>query len=81
MSTAMLTPKLLYDEEPYLVFTYKILDPLLARFLTDAAQRKRYYDFIEGVAGMYRDQTRCAAPETMEELRRSLDDFLKRVRA
>ncbi len=74
-STAMLTPKLLYDEEPYLVFTYQILDPLLSRFLPDAALRRRYYDFIDGVIGMYREKDRCAIPQTIEELTEVLARF------
>ncbi len=67
MSTAMLTPKLLFGAEPALVFTYKILDPLLKKFLTDDAQRQRYYDFINGVMDMYENKGRCFAPQTIEE--------------
>jgi len=69
ISTAMLTPKLLFDEEPCLIFTYKILDRYISMFLTDSAHKQRYYDFMEGVMGMYRDPSRCAAPSTLDELR------------
>lgn len=79
MSTAMLTPKLLFDYEPRLVFTYKILDPLIRRFLTDDAQRQRYYDFIQGVMGMYRDQSRVAAPENMAEFVQTIEKFQQSV--
>lgn len=75
MSTAMLTPKLLFDQEPGLIFTYKILDPYMRELLTDDALRQRYYDFIGGVIGLYRDPSRCAVPATMEELRATVARF------
>jgi hypothetical protein len=72
ISTAMLTPKLLFDAEPCLVFTYKILDKYISMFLTDQAHKQRYYDFMEGVMDMYADKSRCAAPATLDELRGAL---------
>jgi hypothetical protein len=73
MSTAMLTPKLLFDLEPRLIFTYKLLDKLLGKFLPDA-RRRRYYDFIEGVMGLYRDRGRVSAPEDMDGLAAAIRD-------
>jgi len=79
MSTAMLTPKLLFNEEPYLIFTYKLLDDHLKKFLCDDALRNRYYQFIEGVIGLYSDKTRCAVPDDMEELRVVVSKFRSEV--
>ncbi len=81
MSTAMLTPKLLFGFEPGLIFTYKILDPLISRFLTDEQVRRRYYAFIEGVMGLYEDQTRVAAPLDMAELGATAQKFAERFSA
>lgn len=81
MSTAMLTPKLLFGFEPGLIFTYKILDPLISRFLTDEAVRQRYYAFIEGVMGLYEDHTRVAAPIDMAELKSTAQKFAARFSA
>lgn len=75
MSTAMLTPKLLFDYEPGLIFTYKILDPLIAKFLTDGDVRERYYNFITGVISMYRDRDKCAVPDTLSELKETVESF------
>ncbi len=72
ISTAMLTPKLLFDAEPCLVFTYKILDKYISMFLTDPAHKQRYYDFMEGIMDMYADKSRCAAPATLDELKEAL---------
>ncbi len=74
-STAMLTPKLLFNQEPYLIFTYKLLDKYLSVFLDDDV-KKRYYTFIEGVIDMYEDKSKCAVPLTLEEYREVLGRFL-----
>ena len=79
MSTAMLTPKLLYASEPFLVFTYKLLEKEMSFYLSDPAHRKRYFDFMEGVMALYRDQSRCAVPETLDELQAVLRDFTNRI--
>lgn len=81
MSTAMLTPKLLFDYEPGLIFTYKILDSVLKRFLTDDTVRNRYYDFISGVISMYRDKNKCAVPETPDALKETVSSFSERFGA
>lgn len=75
MSTAMLTPKLLFGYEPGLIFTYKILDPLLKKFIADDGLRERYYDFIRGVISSYENPDKCAVPETLEELEQTVARF------
>ncbi len=78
-STAMLTPKLLFDEEPFLVFTHKILDPYLKKLLKSDALRAKYYAVIDGVLSKVRDQGRVAVPETVEEYEAVLRDFYARA--
>ncbi len=79
LSTAMLTPKLLFNKQPFLVFAYKLVDEHTAKYLPGQAQRQKYYDFIEGVMAEYDDKTRCATPETMDELREVVRAFYART--
>lgn len=79
ISTAMLTPKLLYGQEPYLVFTYHLLKETLASVLSEEAV-KNVTALIEGVRGMYANRNKTFAPRTQEEYKavlRTIDTELK----
>jgi hypothetical protein len=80
MSTAMLTPKLLFDKEPFLIFTYKLLQgPIRAHVGNDAALN-RYIAFVHDVISAYKDPSKCAVPQSLEELREALRAFSRRAK-
>ncbi|MEG2541740.1 MAG: hypothetical protein RSA64_00715 [Christensenellaceae bacterium] len=72
MSTGLLTPKLLYDAEPTLVFTYQLMGDLYKECIPDEQTRNRYFGFIKGVCALYRDQSKILIPATLEELKEGL---------
>lgn len=80
MSTAMLTPKLLFDKEPFLIFTYKMLEHLIRTYVTDETVMQRYCTFVNDCIGTYRDKSRCAIPGSEEELKLVLSDFSERAK-
>lgn len=60
-STAVCTPKLLLDQEPYVILFYK----LVKSKITDFIDEDRYY---RACRSLYRDPSRFMIPETMTEL-------------
>lgn len=68
MSTGLFTPKLLFDKEPALIVLYKLFMDIYDHFISDAAVRGRYYEFIEGALCMYNDKSKVFAPKNMDEL-------------
>jgi hypothetical protein len=69
-STALFNPKLLFDQEPYIIFVYKLV--------------KLFYDWslFEGTIKLfveeYRDKEKIMIPESIEELREYLDRYKNR---
>jgi hypothetical protein len=80
MSTAMLTPKLLFGNEPFLIFTYKLLEHLIRTIVPNEETMQRYTAFVEDVIGTYSDPSKCAVPKTIEELKDALAAFSARVK-
>ncbi|MBQ3294872.1 MAG: hypothetical protein IJH00_00090 [Erysipelotrichaceae bacterium] len=70
-STALFNPKLLFDEEPYLIFVYKLV--------------KLFYDYslFEGTIKLfkeeYSDPDKVMIPETLEELDECIKMYMKKV--
>lgn len=63
VSTACLSPKLVFDEEPYVILLYKLLrSPIFQE------SQKGYFEFAEKVQADYRQKDRFFIPETEEEL-------------
>ena len=80
MSTAMLTPKLLFDAEPFLVFTYKmLLDPIRAH-VGDEDHFQRYLSFVDRFISTYSDPSKCAIPNSIAELKEVLLTFSTRAK-
>ena len=67
-STACVYPKLLFGEEPRIVFLYKLMKNDFNFF------GKGIIRFVEGVKEMYIDKRRFFIPETWEELRNYCED-------
>ena len=71
-STACLTPKILFDKEPYVILLYKLVI------------RHDWYYFgmmekvIKAFTESYRDPAKVMIPETMEEYEAEIDRFLKK---
>jgi hypothetical protein len=80
MSTAMLTPRLLFGKVPFLVFTYKMLmGPILAH-VGDEAHLGRYIAFVNNFIAAYPDPSKCAAPGSIGELKEVLFAFSARAK-
>lgn len=61
-STAQLTPKLLFDKEPKLIFLYDMMPTTLGD------QRLKEIDaFVRNIRDSYRDKNRIHVPKTMQE--------------
>jgi len=72
-STSAITPKLLYDEEPIIIFTYYLLEPIARSFFKDEATIKNTKSFLEGIKRLYRNPERVMIPKSLEELRTSIE--------
>ena len=67
-STACFSPKLMYDQEPYVIFLYKLL------------RWKNPFAFDQEVKKLkqsYRKPDRIMEPETLEEMIQCIDSFMK----
>ena len=61
-STSCVNPKIMFDEEPRIVFLYKLIGIDYSFF------GPGLIDFVEGVGSLYRDKSKFFIPETWEEL-------------
>ncbi|SFC52500.1 hypothetical protein SAMN05443252_104102 [Bacillus sp. OV322] len=67
-STACLNPKIVYDEEPYVILLFKLLDNSIQQPLNST-----FYDIVFKVKNSYRDINKFFIPETIEELENILN--------
>lgn len=67
-STAAITPKILYNKEPRLIFLFRLLHP----YLFFQAE-----EFLERVKNSYQNKDRVVAPRTINELSEILSKFSK----
>lgn len=65
-STAAITPKILYNKEPRLIFLFRLLDPYL--FFQGE-------EFLLRVSNSYKNKDRVVAPRTINELSEILSKF------
>ncbi|MEI6101742.1 MAG: polysialyltransferase family glycosyltransferase [Eubacteriales bacterium] len=68
LSTAMLTSKFLYDQEPYLVFIYNLVMDVLHTIVPDKKILENAIHLMEGVRSIYREPNKVFAPKTLDEL-------------
>lgn len=66
-STAQLTPKMLYDREPFLVFLYKLFD---------CDWIDGYVKLVEEIRMAYRDKTKIFIPDSLNDLDVLLKELL-----
>ncbi len=78
-STAMITPKLLFNKEPYLVFTHKLVHDLLEGQLPSSIVLNRYYEFVDGVIEQYSEKGKCVIPNTIDELKTVLTEIQNKI--
>ena len=71
-STACLSPKMLFDEEPVVVLLYKLVDLHLMTNINENTFQIAYQ-----IRSMYRDQSKVKIPETLEDLKRILMEIKK----
>ena len=69
-STALLTAKILYDKEPYVLFLYKIV------IRHDWPYYERMEEVVRRFKASYRDPEKIFIPETIEEYREDIDRFI-----
>lgn len=68
LSTVGITPKLMFDQEPVVIFLYKIIKLDKKKYLW-----RNYFNFIEDLENTYIDPTRVYIPESMQELEEILN--------
>lgn len=70
-STACLTPKILFDKEPYVILLYKIV----------IRHDWPYFEMMDRVISAFKssyiEPSKVMIPETIEEYRRMIDDFVE----
>lgn len=71
-SSAQLTPKILYNKEPYIIFMYKFY-PAVYKIIHDSPYETLINDFIE----MYHDKDKIFIPESEMELKQLLEDIMR----
>lgn len=74
-STALLTPKLLFDKEPIVVFLYNL--PEVKKLFNFADSRPIIRDFIERFKQLYGHPERVIIPNSLEEFNNYLISILK----
>ncbi len=72
ISTAMFTPKSMFDEEPYLVFLYNLEE---ARPYSDFYKDRHFLNYLEKFAATYENLGRIFIPGTESELK----DIIQRI--
>ena len=62
-STAQLTPKIIFDKEPYIIFTYNLLGKLLKK-----EDKMRFDQLTKSLEEIYKDKSKIRKPATFDEL-------------
>ena len=71
-STGQLTPKFMYDKEPWLVFIHRVYSDVFPEKMN-----KEIDDTVNNLTAVYRNKERIIVPKNEEELRRAISTFLK----
>ena len=69
-STAAFTPKILYGQEPYVVFLFNIL----GKGMIDGADREVLYNYLKNI---YSNKEKVRAPETIDYLMDIINSFME----
>lgn len=72
-SSACLNPKIMFDEEPYVILLYKLIDLSMLRNLNE-----RSFNLVYKVKESYKAKNKFFIPETFEELSEIIDFLLYR---
>ncbi len=72
-STALYIPKLLYDKEPYVIFTFNLYPDFWEKY-----SKSQFMPIIERLIQSYSDPTRVKTPSSMDELDEILRDIYDR---
>lgn len=81
ISAALFNPKFVFDSEPYVILTYKLLGPhALATFFRTTPERAEKM-IAHMLTNAYRDKDKILIPETEEELMQHLETLSKRLAA
>lgn len=78
-STALLTPKLLANKEPYVIFLFKIFKEEMKQIYKEYSYYDELLKFIENIKGMYKDKNRVIVPNSVEELKTILLQMQKTI--
>lgn len=70
-STACLSPKMMFDEEPIVILLYRLVDLSLMTNINENT-----FEIAKQIQAMYRDPSRFKIPETLEELDAILTSLL-----
>ena len=68
-STALITPKLMCDKEPYLIVLAKLYAKELKKIYTERNYYDKLIELFEQVKVLYRDSNKVFIPESMDELK------------
>jgi|GEM_PF-4016371 len=79
LSTAMLTPKLMFDEEPYLVFTYRLAEDVVRAAAGSEEVHQNNIRAVKNACALYRNQDRLFFPATYDEFGEQLKEISRRV--
>ncbi|WP_217969364.1 alpha-2,8-polysialyltransferase family protein [Adlercreutzia caecimuris] len=71
-STAQVSPKTIYDAEPYQVFLHRLLPP-------DSLMRIAAQSVMDELQSRYTERGRIFAPASMEEVRETIDSILEQT--
>ena len=66
-STAQLIPKMLFNKEPYLIFTYKLFKNVLPNEVYNKIE-----NMVENIKSVYQDKTKIYVPTNIEEVQMCL---------
>ena len=69
-STAVFTPKLMYNKEPYILFTYKLIP------LPNNTTTQEFQSLVTKLKKLYNYPERIYEPETWKDFKTSIDLFL-----
>ena len=70
LSTVGITPKLMFDQEPVIIFLYRLVKLDKVQHISS-----EYFKFIESFANIYVKRNRIFIPESMQELEAILENL------
>lgn len=71
-SSAQIMPKILYDNEPWIIFTYKVYG-----LEKSNVYKNRFKPVVDMIKHKYRNKKKIIEPESVEELARVINDIME----